>query len=127
MSLLFPTSPDLPPLGGRVPLEHPFDLETDGDGIDLFAEEAPETSSPEILAIPCGNTLSTVLCDCLETVSTIFCYGCGAGETGCSGCSDGGCSDGGCGGCGGDSDGGGCGGGGGCDGDTGGDTGGDAI
>jgi len=93
MSLLFPIGPPDPPPGSLAAFEHPFDLnpmlETEADGLDLFAEEASEVSSPEVWAGGCGNTLSTITCDCATTLSTIFCYGCDSGG------GDGGDSDGG--------------------------------
>jgi hypothetical protein len=73
--------------------EHPFDLEpiveSDDDGIDLFAEEALDVPSGEIAALACNNTLSTITCDCATTLSTIFCYGCSFGGDGGGGDSDG--------------------------------------
>jgi hypothetical protein len=61
-------------LEGISPL-HPFDLEVDGPfgPLDLFAEEFDYSLWTEPTA-SCSCTLSTVLCDCLETLSTIYCY-----------------------------------------------------
>jgi hypothetical protein len=57
------------------PAAHPFDLDVDDvpGELDLFAEEFedPHRDPP---TMSCNCTLSTVLCDCLETVSTIYCY-----------------------------------------------------
>lgn len=54
---------------------HPFDLELDEReaGLDLFAEEFDDSLWSQPTA-SCSCTWSTVLCDCLETVSTIYCY-----------------------------------------------------
>lgn len=54
---------------------HPFDFELDGASgtLDLFVEEIDDPRI-EPLAMPCGCTWSSVACDCLETLSTVFCY-----------------------------------------------------
>jgi hypothetical protein len=59
---------------GSVHFAHPFDLE-DGSSqaLELYVEEL-ERLTLEPMASGCGCTWSSVACDCLETLSTIFCY-----------------------------------------------------
>ncbi|GID30465.1 hypothetical protein [Paractinoplanes brasiliensis] len=61
-------------LVGGVHFSHPFDLE-DGSSaaLELYVEELDRLAL-EPMASGCGCTWSSVACDCLETLSTIFCY-----------------------------------------------------
>ena len=65
------------PDGARLAVarvDHPFDVRAT-DMLDLFAEEHEEQSRQFEMMPP--NTFSTLACEC-ETISTFFCYGCGA-------------------------------------------------
>jgi hypothetical protein len=70
-----PPAPATRALFDGVGLVHPFDLdlESSPEALDLFAEEVDDHVRVEPTA-SCACTLSTVLCDCLETLSTIYCY-----------------------------------------------------
>jgi hypothetical protein len=59
-----------------IHLNHPIDLETEPEALDLFAEEVPDS---QWHGLP-PNSFSTIACEC--DISTFYCYGCGGGRVG---------------------------------------------
>jgi hypothetical protein len=56
-------------------LSHPFDLDSETDDLDLFAEEVRGGQRHDLPP----NSLSTLGCEC--DISTFFCYGCGVEDS----------------------------------------------